>query len=245
MINTRGSIYKTLMKNLRELTKHAQNNHKEFKKILIAIILNDLKEWAEYIPKEGDSEKLVELLDNYIINNCFIIDRFPMDSETYINVNTPQTNNTWRIVHNPCGQNITPQEAEDEECGCHWEQDPSCETKIVYYQLPEGYTNRQYLENTYGKHGGKLKTICDKMDVFINRETGEAWYLDVDCTWKPIGAIDHGMTQEQVEELLSHYKIHNQWNLDNSEIELSLVKDDQVYDNTLDLVTVNDVEEMV
>lgn len=251
MINTRRTIFQTLKKRIRELTKHAQLAPQEFKKIILAVIVNDLKEWSEYIPKD-DPNAIVNLLDNYLLNNCFIIDRMPINERDYVNVNTPQTNNTWhRVWDKPCSSFDIPEliikSAEP------WIPDPSCEIKFVYFIVPvdeQGQpimTDKQYLSITYGEHGEKLKTICEKMNIFIDRATGLAWYLDnTTCEWIPVGAQNEGgMTQEQVEALLTHYKINNQWNEAGNEIQLSLVKDTEQYDNTLDVITANDVEEMV
>jgi len=49
MIHTRLTIYKTLSKRIKELIKHAKYEKLDFKHILYAVILNDMKEWEEYI----------------------------------------------------------------------------------------------------------------------------------------------------------------------------------------------------
>ena len=249
MIQTRGTIFKTLKKRIRELTKHAQLAPEQFRKIMLAVILNDLKEWSEYIPNK-DSDKIVKLLEEFLLTNCFIIDRIPINESAYINVNTPQTNNTWHRVWDKGCSSISLPELIIESAK-PWTPDPTCEIKFVYFVSidSEGrpITNREYLSLTYGEHGEKLKTICEKMNIFIDRETGSAWYLDNStCEWKPVRAqSESGMTQEQVEALLTHYKINNQWNEAGNEIQLSLVKDTETYDNTLDVITANDVEDMV
>lgn len=98
MINTRFSIFKSLMRKLKGLTKYGKTDPSGFKTILYGIILNDMKEWSEYIP-DGNSEKLVKILNEYILNHKdFQIERFIDNPELYKNVNTPQDNTTWRRI---------------------------------------------------------------------------------------------------------------------------------------------------
>ena len=71
MINTRLSIFKTLIKALDDLCKRARINTEGFRNILLAVIINDMKEWSEYRnPKNRtseDSEKLNQILTDFII----------------------------------------------------------------------------------------------------------------------------------------------------------------------------------
>lgn len=183
MIHTRKTIFKTLQKRIRELTKHANLSPKEFKQIMIAVILNDMKEWSEYIPKD-DPNKIVKQLEDYLRNNCFLIERIPENTYAYVNVNTPQTNDTWdRVWDRECSVLADPELVSADYT---WEPDPTCEIKFVYFYTEENQTPYTYLRTTYGNHGEKLKTVCDKMNIFIDRKTGEAWYLDIDGTWKPV-----------------------------------------------------------
>ena len=245
MIHTRKTIFKTLQKRIRELTKHANPAPKEFKKILLAVILNDLKEWSEYIPKDNPfviDEMLVELLRD----NCFIIERVPdINQSSYVNVNTPQTNNTWqRIWDRKSSKTGIPVKVENQESST-WEPDPNCEVKLVYF-YPDNKTSVEYLTETYGEHGEKLKTICDKMNAFINRETNEGYYLTTDCRWEKIGnKAEDGMTQSEVEALLTDYHINHAWipTEDGVKIESTLVKG--TAQNQINLLTENDVEDMI
>ena len=98
MINTRISIFKSLKKAFRELSKHAKLNPSGFRNIMYAVILNDMKEWSEYIPTD-DRDKIVEILNDYILEHKdFMIERFVEDPTMYRNVNTPQDNTTWSNV---------------------------------------------------------------------------------------------------------------------------------------------------
>ena len=103
MINTRLSIYKTLLRALDDLCKRARINTEGFRNILLAVIINDMKEWAEYrTPKNKtseDGEKLNQILTDFIISHKdFKIERFIEDYNRYRNVNTAQENKDWSRV---------------------------------------------------------------------------------------------------------------------------------------------------
>ena len=103
MIHTRLSILKTLLKALDDLCKRARINTEGFRNILLAVIINDMKEWSEYRnPKNRtseDSEKLNQILTDFIISHKeFKIERFIEDYNRYRNVNTAQENRDWSRV---------------------------------------------------------------------------------------------------------------------------------------------------
>lgn len=243
MINTRVSIFKTLHKRIRELTKHGQLQSKDFKKIMMAVILNDMKEWSEYIPQE-DTDRIVELLNNIIISNDFIIDRIADDPMAYLNVNTPQTNTTWqRVWDRKSSQYAKPERVDDTLVVCTpWELDPSYQEQIIYFLSVDAQgnriSNREYLEMTYGVYGQKIKTIQRKMDIYIDRETGNAWYLDNnDCTWKTVGGSAN-VTEEDVNRIIDERKItHLKTEL--NAIRAELTTDEEVQD--INLATSSDV----
>ena len=98
MINTRLSIFKTLLKALDDLCKRAKINTEGFRNILLAVIINDMKEWSEYRTSK-DSEKLDSILTDFIISHKdFKIERFIEDYNRYRNVNTAQENKDWSRV---------------------------------------------------------------------------------------------------------------------------------------------------
>ena len=188
------------------------------------------------------------------MDNCFIIDRTPsLQSNAYVNVNTPQSNDTWSRIWDKINSDGTLDKSKIEknpDSGQHhWTYDPSCEQKIVYFIAVnnEGQymDNIDYLKYKYGTFGGKLKTICEKMSIFINRETSEAFYLDENCNWVPVvGTEANGMTQDQVERLIERYKVDASWDIENgSEINLTLRKD--TGNNKLGLISKSEIEEMI
>ena len=98
MIHTRLSIFKTLIKALDDLCKRARINTEGFRNILLAVIINDMKEWSEY-RTSNDSEKLDSILTDFIISHKdFKIERFIEDYNRYRNVNTAQENKDWSRV---------------------------------------------------------------------------------------------------------------------------------------------------
>ena len=98
MINTRLSIFKTLLKALDDLCKRAKINTEGFRNILLAVIINDMKEWSEYRTSK-DSEKLDSILTDFIISHKdFKIERFIEDYSRYRNVNIAQNNKDWSRI---------------------------------------------------------------------------------------------------------------------------------------------------
>ena len=98
MINTRLSIFKTLLKALDDLCKRAKINTEGFRNILLAVIINDMKEWSEYRTSK-DSEKLDSILTDFIISHKeFKIERFIEDYSRYRNVNIVQNNKDWSRI---------------------------------------------------------------------------------------------------------------------------------------------------
>lgn len=98
MINTRLSIFKTLLKALDDLCKRAKINTEGFRNILLAVIINDMKEWSEYRTSK-DSEKLNSILTDFIISHKeFKIERFIEDYARYRNVNIAQNNKEWNRI---------------------------------------------------------------------------------------------------------------------------------------------------
>lgn len=99
MIDVKRTIFRNLKKGMDKLRLLANNDTKLFKKILFLIVLDDMYDWSDYLDAPQPIQKrLQELRNNFILcNRDLDICRFPVGDE-YVNVNTPQTNNTWRRV---------------------------------------------------------------------------------------------------------------------------------------------------
>lgn len=99
MINTRISIFESIRNKIKQLKKHGGQETDGFKTIFYAVILNDMKEWAEYVPDEENRKKIVDILNRYILEHKdFQIERFVDEPDLYKNVNLPQDNTTWRRI---------------------------------------------------------------------------------------------------------------------------------------------------
>lgn len=99
MINVKKTIYNNLNKGMDRLRLLADNNTKLFKKILFLIVLDDIYDWSEYLDdKQSIQKKLRDLRTNFIMcNQDLEVCRMPIGHE-YINVNTPQSDDTWNRV---------------------------------------------------------------------------------------------------------------------------------------------------
>lgn len=99
MIDVKRTIFGNLKKGIDKLRLLGNNNTKLFKKILFLIVLDDIYDWSAYMDSSQHIQKrLQELRINFIMcNRDLDICRFPPGRE-YVNVNTPQTNDTWKRV---------------------------------------------------------------------------------------------------------------------------------------------------
>lgn len=102
MIDVKHTILKNLDKAFYKLRFLGKNNVHLFKRILFLIVLDDLYDWSACLDeKQSVQKRLQDLRTKFLSCNRDIeICSFPNDM--YVNVNTPQTNNTWkRIWDNP------------------------------------------------------------------------------------------------------------------------------------------------
>lgn len=237
MINTRLSIYTSLKSLLNKLTKLAQYNPKGFKTILYAVILNDMKEWSEYIPTD-DSAFLVDLLERYILCHPeFKIERFLEEERPkYVNVNTPQDNTTWDIIDNKIDITL-----EKNLPSREWEDDPNCRPELVFWpgdprdKICDGipFTPGPYKIDYY------KMTTCEKMNVYLNQENGKYYYLDHNGCWQEISSgTGGGCTRKEVEEIIlgNHIKVTP----NDSDIAFTIASEE--VNNKINLATDKDLE---
>jgi hypothetical protein len=105
----------------------------------------------------------------------------------YVNVNTPQTNHTWKRVWD--APDIVTIESVEQELestvNAHpFTPDPTCPVSLTYFG-----TGETIPADRYGKPSVDFDTltICEKMNIYINRETGQMFFLDPKtCTWKAL-----------------------------------------------------------
>lgn len=99
MINIDKTIYESVIKKLNLLRYQAQDNPKHFKDLLKLIILHDVLEWSVSLDIPQDlQEQLKQKELEIILCNPAISIQYSDSSLAYVNVNTPQTTDTWKRV---------------------------------------------------------------------------------------------------------------------------------------------------
>ena len=188
MIDVKSTILETIKERVNKLRFLGENNPKTFKKIISLIVLDDLYEWSNYLNSPQEiQKKLQEMRKNYILcQRDFNIKYLPQE-EFYVNVNTPQTDFTWsRVWDDP--ETVTVESAvqvlDKSIKGDPFIPDNTCPVSIQYFggqsdSIPED-------PNTHTPSVDfKSLTICEKMNIYINRNTGQMFYLDPQtCTWQ-------------------------------------------------------------
>lgn len=211
MINVKKTITSTIKDRIDRMRKIGENGAAALKKTLTLVIMDDVFDWAEYLDApQSLQKKLKEARVAYILNNSefliekedayFTVSDMPYiipEMQPYVNVNTPQSTDTWKRVWDAPTLSLIEEAIEPIDPGWEpWDLDYSCKTEITYYINPG---------DTLEERGGEPKTIkistlstCEKMNVYINRDTQEAFYLDnTDCLWKPLKGVQ-GVSMEDV-----------------------------------------------
>lgn len=187
MINVKDTIYSTIKDRVDKLRFLAVNDAKAFKKILYLIIMDDVYDWSSYIGGSQEVQDIIQHLRYDFIrhNEEFLIER-DIDASMYVNVNTPQTNNTWKrvwddpnviLVKGVFTPSTTPQK---------FVPDPSCEVGIIFFPDKDLFGGIYVGANGQPDVNLNKLTTCEKMNIFINRNTGKMYYLDESCNWKPV-----------------------------------------------------------
>lgn len=99
MIDVNKTIYVSLIDKVQRLRYQAQDNPQDFKAILKAIILTDILEWSDGLdlPQSLQEKLKQKQLDLFLRDPAFKLQHISTN-EAYVNVNTPQTNSTWKRV---------------------------------------------------------------------------------------------------------------------------------------------------
>lgn len=239
MINVDKTLLSTLRVKIDDLRFLAQNDTQGFKKILTVVILKDLLEWA---PSMGEDEctmkKLSKKIDELILRNCeFTIER-DFNTNNYVNVNTPQTIYTWqRIWDRPDVVYNKERETDISEHSFAYTPDPSCSPSFVYF---DDY-------NEWGEPDidrSKL-TVCEKMDIYINRTTGEIWYLKEDGNWDTMkGSVD-SIDWSKINNAPVIYQGIKHEVTDDNKIRVELLEEDYPMDEGIEMATEEDLEDVL
>lgn len=246
MINVKGTIYSTLKTAFNNMRFLGQNNPRLLKKIMFLIVLDDIYDWSEYLEENQSIQKrLQEMRTQFILCNPeFEICRFPF-IKNYVNVNTPQTNSTWkRIWDDPDTVWITSEEepVTPSVIPEPWIPDPNCTITTVYF----GGSDDEIKADIDGKpdiRNINELTVCEKMNIYINRETGIMYYLTPDCEWRALNG--QGIDEQTAIALIRTHrgKINRTWK--NDAISLEIVDETAPAESDLELLTADDLEEMV
>lgn len=99
MIDANKTIYASLIDKIQRLRYQAQDSPKDFKSILRAIILTDILEWSAGLdlPQSLQEKLKQKQIDLFLCDPAFKV-QYADTSTAYVNVNTPQTNSTWKRV---------------------------------------------------------------------------------------------------------------------------------------------------
>lgn len=245
MINVKSTIFNTLKLAFDRMRLLGDNDTQLLKKIMFLIVLDDIYDWSDYLDENQSIQKrLQELRTNFILCNPeFDVCRFPFN-QSYINVNTPQTNNTWKRVWDSehtvfvdYAEKIIP--TDDPK---PWTPDPSCAISTVYF----GGEDDPIKANADGTPLVNVNdlTVCEKMNIYINRETGTMYYLTPDCVWKAVSG--QGVDEEEVIKLIKQHrgKINRTWKQDSIELEI-VDESDSDADPEIELLTEDDLEDIV
>lgn len=184
MIDVKKTILATINDKMKKMRFLGENDPKGLKTILALIVLDDLYDWSDYLEDPSPlQKKLQDLRTQFILCQHVFKIQHTQANGFYVNVNTPQTSHTWKRVWDaPDLINLEDSYIPviNSGSGCEpFIPDPTCPVSIVYF-------------DNYDEHGNPdidiaSLTLCEKMNIYVNRETGQMFYLDPDtCTWKTL-----------------------------------------------------------
>lgn len=98
MIDADKTLYVSTVDAINKLRYQAVNDQKSFKSLIQAILVNDILTWAQEKESQHVKDHLQSLRDSMLLGNPIFNIQHICDSNAYVNVNTPQTNSTWKQV---------------------------------------------------------------------------------------------------------------------------------------------------
>ena len=188
MIDVKQTLFETIKDKFFKMRFLGQFDSLTFKHILYLIVLDDLYDWSNYLDeKQLIQKRLQELRTRFILNHGEFIVKMASPNNFYVNVNTPQTNLTWRRVWDDPEAvtiNSVSQTIDTTVNAIPFTPDPTCPVSLTYFG-----TGELIPADAQGKPSVDFDTltICEKMNIYINRETGQMFFLDPQtCTWKTL-----------------------------------------------------------
>ena len=201
MIDVKNTIFETIKDKIQKMRFLGQYDPITFKHILYLVLLDDIYDWSNYLDESQSIQKrLQELRTQFILDHGEFVVKMTSPNNFYVNVNTPQTNHTWkRVWYAPDIVTIESVEQELESTvNAHpFTPDPTCPVSLTYFG-----TGETIPADRYGKPSVDFDTltICEKMNIYINRETGQMFFLDPQtCTWKALkGELASAVTWDSI-----------------------------------------------
>lgn len=225
MIDVKKTITSTIKDVIDKMRFVGEQNPQTLKKVMTLVVIDDIYDWAGYLDQPQKIQKFLrDLRTRFIINNReLIMERAPehfTDSagnpyvikpmQPYTNVNTPQNNDTWKRVWDAPEWDLVNEFVKDPEDTtiqhrteemCAWEPDYNCSIEIKYFS---NYDPKDPEADVTGEPkfiDPTLLSICEKMNIYINRDTKEAFYLATgSCEWEKLESA--GMNEQDVIQLI-------------------------------------------
>lgn len=236
MINVKATILCTIKEYINKLRFLGKNDPKIFKNILYLIVLDDLFDWSAYLEDSQHVQKqLRELRTTFILQNPEF-NAINEPENYYVNVNTPQTHYTWkRIWDAPKLDSLDESKVKSHvPTDLHpkpFKPDSTCPVQFVYFP------NDNIKENNGEPYVDfDTLTICEKMNIYINKETKEMYYLDPEkCQWVKLSTNEGGIHPIIEDKVINITEENGSiiWNLGDKE------------NNTIDVISLEKVRELV
>lgn len=232
MIDVKATILSTIKDRIARLRFLGRNDPATFKKILHLIVLDDLYDWSTWLEDEKETQlRLQEARLQYILNNCEFDIKNTKYMPFYINVNTPQTNDTWkRIWDDPSVRFVTSATTEKEKY-----QKPTCNRSQQAHFITlnaAGYPDIDF----------DSLTDCEKMDIYIDKTSGLMFYWNFDtCTWEQTSP--QGLSEKDVVNIIEDNRQGIASTMDGDTIVTAPADKGSV--STIDMVTAKDAEDLL
>lgn len=231
IIDIKSTILQTIKNQFEKLRKLAVNDTHAFKKIINLIMLDDMYDWGVYLGvDECTLQRLAEIKKQFIFCNPIFSIQNTVVEHSYVNVNTPQNGDTWKRVWDSPNVTIVTNPGE-----------PIVATSIPVCNRAQKLHFITLTEEGVPNVNITTLTDCEKMDIYIDKESGKMFYLDCESNaWKLIDPS--GMTEQDVKAILDK----NRPGVDSSILGTTIITQltaNKTDTSTVDTVTDSDVED--
>lgn len=232
MIDVKATILSTIKDRIARLRFLGRNDSKVFKKILHLIVLDDLYDWSIWLEDEKETQiKIKEARTQYILDNCEFDIKNTKFMPFYINVNTPQTNDTWKRIWDDPSIKIV----------------GSAKEQKSKYQKPTCNRAQQAHFVTLNAAGFPdidfdSLTDCEKMDIYIDKTSGKMFYWNFDtCAWEQTSP--QGLSEQDVVDIIEDNRQGIASKMNGDTIVTAPAQKWSV--STIDMVTAKDAEDLL